>query len=232
MPALRAIIFDLDDTLYPERAYVLSGFQAVAAWAEEHLGIPATQAFAELRQLFDEGVRGNTFNRWLANHGFQPDEWVHQMVQAYRKHDPHIEPYPEVPKLLKHLRLRYRLGLLTDGYTEVQKRKLAALGLTSHFDVLVFSNEWGREAWKPSSRPFEIALERLGIPGPEAVYVADNPAKDFLGARQVGMWTVRVRRPDGLYSHLEPLSSEHAPDTEIETLDLLEAIVAQIGGLG
>lgn len=232
MPALRAIVFDLDDTLYPERAYVLSGFQAVATWAEEHLGIPATQAFAELHQLFDEGVRGDTFNRWLESHGLQPDNWVPQMVQIYREHHPHIEPYPEVPGLLQSLRLRYRLGLVTDGHPEVQKRKLAALGLASWFDTLVFSDEWGREAWKPNSRPFEIALERLGTSGPEAVYVADNPTKDFLGARQVSMWTVRVRRPDGLYSHLEPLSSEHAPDAEIETLDLLEAILAQIGGLG
>jgi putative hydrolase of the HAD superfamily len=60
MPALRAVIFDLDDILYPERAYVLSGFHAVAAWAEEQLKIPRRLGFAELRQLFEDGVRGNT----------------------------------------------------------------------------------------------------------------------------------------------------------------------------
>ncbi len=60
MPALRAVVFDLDDTLYPERAYVLSGFHAVAAWAEEQLKIPRRLGFAELRQLFEDGVRGNT----------------------------------------------------------------------------------------------------------------------------------------------------------------------------
>jgi len=219
---IQAIVFDLDDTLYPERAYTLSGFQAVVTWAEEHLGIPHHQGFAELRRLFEEGVRGDTFNRWLESHGFQPDDWVPQMVQVYREHNPHIEPYPEVPELLQRLRPRYRLGLVSDGYAEVQRRKLAALGLTSCFDALVFSDEWGREAWKPNTWPFETVLERLGVTGPEAIYVADNPHKDFLGARQVGMWTVRVRRSDGLYSHLEPPSSEHAPDVEIETLSELE----------
>ena len=222
MPVWRAIVFDLDDTLYPERVYVLSGFRAVAAWAEVHLGIPATLGIAELRQLFDDGVRGDTFNHWLESHGFQPDVWVPQMVQVYREHNPHIEPYAEVPGLLQHLRAHYRLGLVTDGYTEVQKRKLAALGLTSCFDALVFSDEWGREAWKPNTWPFETVLDRLGVTGPEAIYVADNPTKDFLGARQVGMWTVRVRHPDGLYSHLEPPSPEHAPHVEIETLSDLE----------
>ena len=222
MPAWRAIVFDLDDTLYPERTYVLSGFRAVAAWAEEHLSIPQHHSFDELRRLFDEGVRGDTFNRWLENHEINPEGWVPQMVQVYREHNPHIAPYPEVPDLLQRLRPRYRLGLVSDGYTEVQRRKLGALGLTPSFDVLVFSDEWGREAWKPNSWPFEIVLERLGVTGSEAVYVADNPSKDFLGAREVGMWTVRIRHQDGLYNHLEPPSPEHAPNVEIETLNDLE----------
>jgi FMN phosphatase YigB (HAD superfamily) len=59
--------------------------------------------------------------------------------------------------------------------------------------------------------------------------VADNPCKDFLGARQAGIWTVRVRRPDGLYSHLDPVSAQYAPDVEIESLDGLEAILQGIG---
>lgn len=222
MPAWRAIVFDLDDTLYPERTYVLSGFRAVAAWAEEHLGIPQHHSFDELCRLFEDGVRGDTFNHWLESHSIKLDDWVTQMVQVYRQHNPQITPYPEVPELLQRLRPRYRLGLVSDGYAEVQRRKLAALGLTSCFDVLVFSDEWGREAWKPNSQPFEIVLEKLGVTGSEAVYVADNPTKDFLGARQVGMWTVRVRRPDGLYKHLEPPSPEYAPNVEIETLNDLE----------
>jgi len=228
MPALRAVVFDLDDTLYPERSFVLSGFRAVAMWAEEHLGISADQALTELYQLFEGGIRGNTFNRWLESHGLKDEDWVPQMVQVYREHEPHIEPYPEVPVLLRRLRLHYRLGLVSDGYAKVQRRKLTALGLASCFDVLIFSDEWGREAWKPNSKPFEIALERLKVTGSEAIYVADNPTKDFLGARQVGMWTVRVRRPDGLYSHLEPPSSEHAPDIEIETLDRLEVVLQKL----
>ncbi|MBW2083916.1 MAG: HAD family hydrolase [Deltaproteobacteria bacterium] len=222
MPALRAIVFDLDDTLYPEQAYVFSGFHAVAAWAETHLGILAKQGFPKLCQLFAEGVRGNTFNRWLESREIKPGDWVPQMVQVYREHKPQIVPYPEVPGLLQKLHQRYRLGLLSDGYAEVQKRKLVALELTSYFDAVVFSDEWGRESWKPKPRPFESVLQRLGVTGPQAAYVADNPAKDFLGARQVGMWTVRVRRQDGLYSRLESPSPEYAPDLEIKTLNELE----------
>jgi putative hydrolase of the HAD superfamily len=232
MPALRAVVFDLDDTLYPERDFVLSGFRAVALWAEERLGIPADRGWTELRRLFEAGFRGDVFNRWLEGHGFQPDSLVPQMVQVYRGHHPHIAPYPEVPGVLRRLRGRYRLGLISDGYVEVQKRKLAALGLASCFDDLIFSDEWGREAWKPDPRPFVALLERWGLAGDQAVYVADNPLKDFLGARRVGMRTVRVRRADGLYRHLEPPSPDHAPDLEMENLEGLEAVLQEWAGRG
>lgn len=219
---LQAIVFDLDDTLYPEHTFVLSGFRAVAAWTEERLGMPANQSFAELQNLFHEGVRGNTFDRWLESHGFNPNGLVPQMVRAYREHDPYIEPYPEVPALLQRLGQQYRLGLVSDGHLGVQQRKLAALNLRTYFDAVIFSDEWGRDAWKPSTKPFEVVLARLNLEGTEAVYVADNPSKDFLGARQLGMQTVRIRRPDGLYTHLEPPTPEHAPDAEIKTLEDLD----------
>ncbi|MGB9880562.1 MAG: HAD family hydrolase, partial [Anaerolineae bacterium] len=222
---IKAVIFDLDDTLYPERDYVFSGFRAVAKWAEEHLGIPCHQGLGELCHLFNLGIRGDTFNRWLQSHGQDPDDWVPQMVRVYREHAPQLKPYPEILELLLRLRRRYRLGLLSDGYLEVQKRKLAALGLASYFDAIVFSDEWGRDTWKPHYLPFRIILGKMGISGPEAVYVADNPAKDFLGARRMGIWTIRVRRPDGLYCHLEPPSAEYASNFELESLNGLEEVL-------
>ena len=208
---------------------MLSGFRAVAAWAEEQLKIPRRPGFAELRQLFEDGVRGNTFNRWLESHGFVLDDWVSQMVRVYREHQPQIVPHPETVDVLQRLRSRYRLGLVSDGSLQVQQNKLASLGIGFYFDRLVFSDELGADAWKPSPRPFALVLERLAVAGRKAVYVADNPSKDFLGARRAGMWTVRVRYPDGLYSHLEPPSPEHAPDAEIDTLARLQEILVSIG---
>ncbi|MGH2606972.1 MAG: HAD hydrolase-like protein, partial [Anaerolineales bacterium] len=59
--------------------------------------------------------------------------------------------------------------------------------------------------------------------GAEAAYIGDNPAKDFRGARALGMRTVRVRRSEGLHAEREPAVEADAPDTEIENLDALEA---------
>lgn len=220
----RAVVFDLDDTLYPERAFVLSGFSAVAAWlAQQEV---ADNSTVELAALYESGVRGDTFNRWLASRGL-PTDLAPQMVQVYREHQPAIQPFPGVPGLLARLRRRGRLGLVSDGYLAVQQRKLDALGLASYFDVVVFSDTWGRSAWKPSAKPFAEALAQLDVAAEQAVYVADNASKDFLGARQLGMGAIWLRRPGGEYAHLEPPTPAHAPDVTIASLDELEPTVTR-----
>jgi len=220
-----AVIFDLDDTLYPEREYVLSGFRAVSQWAEQHLGIPEKSGFDELSRLFHAGVRGNTFNRWLTSHNLSAEAWVPRLVSVYRGHEPTLKPFPGVPTLLRDLRRDYRLGLVSDGWLTVQQRKLSALKLGHHFDAIVFSDEYGLDAWKPSTKPFEVVLAKLEVEPFRAVYVADNPQKDFLGARNTGMFTVRLRMPDVLYGNLEAETEAHAPHSQISHLEELEKVL-------
>lgn len=226
MPPWQAIVFDLDDTLYPERDYVLSGFRAVAQWSEINLCIPQEQGYRVLCQLYASGVRGNTFNQWLHLFGVD-EEHVPALVWVYRQHKPQLCPFPEVPELLAELHRHYRLGLLTDGYLEVQKRKLVALGLAAFFDAILFTDKLGREHWKPSPKPFREILLRLSIKDPGcAVYVADNPLKDFIGARKTGMYTVWVRRPGGEYAHHEPPTEAHRPHQMIQAIAELPRLLA------
>jgi putative hydrolase of the HAD superfamily len=219
----QAILFDLDDTLYPEREYVFSGFRAVAAWAETRLGIPQAQGVKELIRLYQAGQRGRTFDVWLESHGKEQDAPVEHLVEVYREHVPTITPFPGAVELLDSLREHYRLGLVSDGYLAVQQRKLAALGLAHYFDTVVFSDAWGRAAWKPDPRPFKAILERLGGITPTlAIYVADNPEKDFVGARQLGIKTIRVCYPHGLYCDIAPKSDAYQADLDITTLHDVE----------
>jgi putative hydrolase of the HAD superfamily len=221
VPRWRAVVLDLDDTLYPEAAYVRSGFRAVAQRAQETLDVPAAEGEAELAALFEDGVRGDTFDRWLAGRGLGGDVAVDDLVAAYRAHLPEIDPFPETGALLRRLRADgSAVALLSDGDPAVQGRKLDALGLRDAFDAIVVTGELGPDAGKPSPRGFEEVLRRLAdAPPGEAVYVSDNPAKDFVGARRAGMRSIRVRRPGGIYAHLEPETPEHAPDAEVSGLD-------------
>lgn len=224
MAGWKAVIFDLDDTLYPERQYVLSGFRAVATWVTERYGIPADRVYADLSGLFEQGVRGNTFDLWLARHNLAPS-LASELVDIYRRHTPSIEPFPEVPPLLASLRRRFRIGLVSDGVLMVQKAKFARLGLASAFDVVVFSDEIGRDAWKPSPVAFLAALRGLDVDACDAIYVADNPHKDFLGARRAGLGSVWCRHARGEYAGVTPASDAHCADFIIDNLTLLEPLL-------
>lgn len=224
---LKAIVFDLDDTLYPERQYVESGMRAVATWVNAQFGYPTEQTFEELLAIVARDGSGGTFNTWLWGKKLNVDDWLRPMVTAYRLHAPSISLHAGVPDLLARLRPAYRLGLVTDGHLAGQQCKVAALGLEALIEAIVYSDALGRECWKPSTRPYETILARLEIAAENAVYVGDNPAKDFRGARKLGMMTIRVRHRTSLRFQNEPPSSLDAPDVEIPDLSRLEKLLAR-----
>lgn len=225
MRPLRAVVFDLDDTIYPERDYVMSGFRTVASYLTRLLGCDERECFSELQSLFDEGARRSAFDRWLEMRGIDDPTLVPTLISIYRNHVPDITPSADALALLHALRARYLLGVITDGSVEVQSRKLDSLGIRPLLDEAIVTSELGESFWKPNPLAFKVMLERFGVDPDAAVYVADNPMKDFLGARRAGMRSIRFRGRHGLYADLEPSTPEHAPDEEIRDLaDLPSAL--------
>lgn len=216
------IIFDLDDTLYAERNYVFSGFRAVAIWGEQRFDWSVEEIYADLVKRFEGGNRRKTFDSWFVSQGLPPDEHVAPMVQVCRQHTPILNPFLGATGLLGRLSGGNRLGLVRDGWLSVHQSKLAALKLERHFRAVVFSDEWGRSARKPNPRPFEIAMERLTVHPARSVYIADNPQKDFFGARCAGMFTVRSRQPEGLDCGQESIFADHEPNYEVNDFVELE----------
>jgi putative hydrolase of the HAD superfamily len=216
MPA--AWIFDLDDTLYPEREYIRSGFRAVGAWAEGRLGLTQTIVSAQLNALFDANFRNDAFQWWLSEQGL-PESLLSEMVRVYREHEPIISLYPEAGRVLDELKADYSLGLVTEGRRAAQESKIRVLGLDRWLKAKVVLGEDERPDWKPSRAPFDRILEMLpDSSGSRAAYVGDNPRKDFRGAREAGLHTVRIRREGGLHAEEEPESGADAPDREIRDL--------------
>jgi len=225
----KAVIFDLDDTLYPESSYVQSGFQAVASWIHDE-AIVETPPESIARQLWDlqQQNPGRAFDLWLSENEIH-DTSVTQMIAIYRSHDPAISPFPEIAGVLGQLRESgFLLGVITDGYLEVQKRKWGVLQLGHHFKSVVFSDSFGRDNWKPHSRPYQVSLQQLGVPALHAVYIGDNPAKDFLGARRCGLRSVRFRSPGGVYSAFETADAQSAPDDEVQQLNQVPDCVSRL----
>lgn len=223
--ALRAAVFDLDDTLVLERDFVRSGFTAVAEAVAPEAGAAPAAVLDELLSLLDNGARGDTFDRWCRARGLPIEPLVGDMVEVYRGHGPMLTPIPGIPELLRTLSTRIPLGLVSDGYLSVQERKLEASGLGPFFRATVFGDALGREHWKPSVKPFETVLEDLGVPAHAAVYVGDNCAKDFIGPRVLGMCTIWVRYSDGHYARHTPPSPDHEASHTVDSVDELGSLL-------
>lgn len=192
MTSVDAILFDLDDTLYEERGYVLSGLKAAASPLAQLVSRPETEIYALLLDLFRDGGRDRIFNRALGHLGqAQSPQIVDDLVAAYRGHRPVIDFYPGVAAMLDRLRHSHRLAVVTDGLGQMQRAKADALGLARRVDHIVYTWEIGHP--KPSPEGFVAALERMGIPPGRAVIVGDNPSHDLAAAAKIGMRAVRVR---------------------------------------
>ena len=215
---MQAIIFDLDDTLYLERAYAFSGFRAAAAAFVDVFGDPE-RATRTMCQLFDTEHRPRVFDEMCRRTGLSGDErLIARMIETYRNHKPAIELCADADAALKRLRGRCKLGVISDGFLAAQSAKIDALGLRGRVDEIILTDDLGREFWKPHPRAFELMTERLNVAPEQCVYVADNPAKDFIAPRALGWRAIRIVRPEGVYRD-RPAAENGAPHHVITTLD-------------
>lgn len=188
---IKAIIFDLDDTLCLETYYVKSGFSAIAdAFGDCTLA-------DKLWQLFCQD-KSNVYQRA----GFTKEQ-CERAIDIYRNHKPTIKLDDKVVQLLKKLRLDgYKLGIITDGRPNGQRAKIEALGLEKLVDKIIITDELGGvEYRKPNPKAFELMKEYFGVEFCRMVYVGDNPKKDFIAPDKLGMQSVYYKNPNGLYSN-------------------------------
>ncbi len=216
---VHTVVFDLDDTLYPELDFVLSGFAAVDACLREGRGV---EGFAEkARELFAAGRRGKIMDEVLPLLGLARDQGlVAELVETYRNHSPNLQLFPDATEILDWLTPRFRLGLITDGCARAQMGKIRALRLDGCIPYRIITDELGRAFGKPSTEPYR-RLAALCPGGAEGfVYVADNPHKDFLGAKQSGWRTIRIRRQGGEHAEYVATAAESA-EVEVSLLSEL-----------
>ncbi|MBN1418629.1 MAG: HAD family hydrolase [Planctomycetes bacterium] len=209
----RAVLFDLDSTLYDVRQYLRGAFadigRALAAYgAPEVLEAVLTDLWGRRKSRMP-----GLFDAFAAACGI-PMEEVPRMVAAYRRHDPvRLEPWPDAREVLDAVD-GIAVGLITNGDGGMQRRKVRALGLEGRFRPAVFAGDGPRALWKPDPTPFRRALDELGLPASDVFYVGDDPRTDVPGAIAAGMTMVRLRR--GEYE------DEATPEGAIEILDLRE----------
>lgn len=201
---IKAVIFDLDDTLISEKEYVRSGFRQVAINISKEYNLDIDKVYELLLDTFEEDSK-NVFNRVLdkLNISYEIDD-IKKLVEIYRGHKPEIKLYDDAKYILDTLYKKgIKLGIITDGYKITQRKKLEALNIDNYFEYIVVTDELGREFWKPHSRPYEIMKDKLNLDYDEMVYVGDNVYKDFITANKLGMNTILIKRNEGIYSNIK-----------------------------
>jgi putative hydrolase of the HAD superfamily len=230
IPPLRAIVFDLDDTLYPERQYVHSGYRAIEAHLHSRLGMEGH--FADwLWARFEAGQASGAFD--AMSDAFALDlsaEQIGQLVEVYRHHRPRLKAYEGVTPMLESLARFRPLGLVSDGFLPAQSLKLDAVGLRGFFQAVVFTEAMGREFWKPSLAGFKRIADQLGVDHSQCCYVGDNPAKDFVAPRQLGWRTVQLKLPGQVHSH-KAAPADGEPEAIVHSIQSLETLLTSLAGL-
>jgi putative hydrolase of the HAD superfamily len=224
---ISAVLFDLDDTLYPQAAWLEGAWAAVAARGAT-LGISEADLLAALHAVATLGTdRGRIIDRALERCGFA-DVAVAPLVEAFRDHAPAVlDCYPGVVDELRALAVLVPVGIVTDGDPSIQRAKVRALSVD--VDVVVCSDENGCEHRKPDPLPFFNALDALGLDAGGVVFVGDRPDKDVAGAIAAGMRAVRVRTGEYASRPDEP-APWRSVATAVDAMRLLRHELAASGG--
>ena len=178
---LKAVLFDLDNTLLDRERVFRACLQADGALTEA--------AVQELLQLDEagHGDRETLFAAWQRHRGAPMSQAVLNDLMMG-----HIQPDLELLAALADLGSSNKLGMVTNGGSDTQRRKLKASGLDTVIppEHTLVSSEVG--VWKPDPRIFWMASQALGVEPGECLFVGDQERFDGVGARAAGMELVLV----------------------------------------
>lgn len=227
---IKAVAFDLDGTLYDR----YSTLRSIAYLLHRELRdwFPQDLSAKELgRQLVKFDHRYNYFGGWpavaqrLKNAGvLLPQVENSRMdVEVATRIGRAAVPYPFTLDMLASLRHKgYRLALLTNGNSRLQRGKLRHLGLEDAFDCVLVSGEVGAD--KPDPKIFQLCAQALGLEPGQMAYVGDNPMADVQGAYNAGCIPIWVRTSVG-WGFPEVKRTPYEINDVSELEDILEKMI-------
>lgn len=216
LSSLRAVAFDLDDTLCARTAAAGSLFR-------EWLGPVEESRWAELRTRDDRGhAPREPFFEWFTEAfpqlGLSPEEALGRFREELPRH---LHPNPGAISLLNRLREHgLPLAILTNGGHAFQNAKMAATGLTDFFAPDLVLTASGLPQPKPSHAAFATLVQALKVPAGSVLFVGDDLQLDVHGARAAGLQACWLR--DG---SANPDNMEVAADTVVDSLTELTAML-------
>lgn len=196
----QAILFDLDDTLFSLRGCEALALRRTledakllprvpADFAEQYAAISsgywAARSADGYTQYTRESVIELSWRDFLSQQGLAIEKAKPLAAQFWQEFCRSSALNPGAEEVLRELSTAFRLGMITNGYSDSQRGRLEAAGLLDVFDPLLISEEVGVQ--KPDKRIFELALTHLGLPPEAVLYVGDSISHDYQGCQAAGI---------------------------------------------
>lgn len=225
MASIRAVLFDLDDTLWPIVPVINRAETLLYDWLKVHAP-PVTervtiesmrarrQALMESDPVYQLDLR--ILRRAVLIEAFTEAgldvQMVDQAMEVFSRARNEVTPFEDVLPTLGRLQSRFRLGSVSNGVADLQ-----VIGIAHYFETSVAAHRVG--CAKPDAAIFHAACSALGVAPEEALYVGDDPQLDVEGAQKAGLraaWINRIElgpdrvlpahiRPDGVFGNLYEL---------------------------
>ena len=125
---------------------------------------------------------------------------IHTLSEAYIAQLPvYTHLFKDTIDILEYLKPHYKLHIITNGFKEVQNRKLNGANIRHYFRHIIHSETVGVK--KPNPRIFEYALKKASVKPQHTVMIGDSLEADILGAKNVGMKTIHLNRHNEQHRH-------------------------------
>jgi putative hydrolase of the HAD superfamily len=207
---VRALIFDLDDTLWPVAPVIRRAEERLLGWLAAHYPriverhdlrsmreLRARMALEHPRMRHDFTFLRLAALRAHAREAGYPESLAEEAFAVFYRARNEVQLYGDVLPTLARLHGRVRLLALSNGNAD-----LVAIGLGGLFERALAAREAG--VLKPDPRIFHQLLQRAGLAPGEVAHVGDDPDADVQGARGAGLEPVWVNREGAEWAHASP----------------------------
>ena len=200
LEAVRAVAFDLDNTLWDVAPVLQRAEARLFAWLEERCPrITARMSVEDMRRAREalavrepHQAHDFTYLRIAAlesharEHGYAP-AIAREAFEVFLSARCEVELFADVAPALRRLRARYPLASLSNGNAD-----LGRIGLRAMFSVCLHARDLG--AAKPAARCFEALAQALELPPQQILYVGDEPELDVVAAHAAGLRSAWINR--------------------------------------
>ena len=235
---MKAIVFDLDDTLYDQ---VVPFREAYEELFGSRFDINIEELFLARHHRSDEvyhlAVRGDiTMEEMYIYRSAKPFEDLGYTISekealefqhAYAERQKHLKISEKMAEILTELnRMRIPVGIISNGPAEHQRKKIRAMGLMNWImeEHIIVSGDDGIS--KPEKHIFERARKVLGLKPEEMIMVGDSMPNDIKGAKNAGWKTVWLKRREWEKTDQEELYADYIVQTENELYILLKEMLS------